>query len=248
MKKFALFNIGQKQLNKSMRAFFKDLIDDIVEGPAEGYLKSVPSNYGYVFFWYGYPDEKALENHYAKYVSKEESKDIEKARKEDCEFVLREYLEDYVFSMARDHPPIIGSGLAEAHFAILIPDLEKKSLKEAASLLKKYVQKLESLERFRAECLKKRNRHIEDIDASFEVVDFLSLKKLDEIADEEFWECDCDYREFATNRLGCEIVLKIYFEGNSTLEEIVERIDAAVTPLKEAVDQMFRYGESCYPF
>jgi len=46
MGKFTLVNIGQKQLNKSMRDLFKDLIDDSVEGPAEGYLKSVPSNYG----------------------------------------------------------------------------------------------------------------------------------------------------------------------------------------------------------
>jgi len=189
-----------------------------------------------------------LENQYAKYVSKVESEEIEKARKEDFEFVLREYLDDCLFSMVRDHIDIIGSGLAEAHLAILLPDLEKKGPKEAASLLKEFVRKLESLERFKTDCFKGRRKHIEDIDASFEIDDFLSLKELDEIADEEFWECDCDYREFATNRIGCEIVLKICFEGDNTLEEVAERIDAAVTPLKEIVDQISRYGESYYPF
>ncbi|MFH1327768.1 MAG: hypothetical protein ABIH76_02800 [Candidatus Bathyarchaeota archaeon] len=61
-------------------------------------MKSVPSNYGYVFFGYGCPDEKALENHYANYISKEEFNEIEKARKEDAAFGLGEYLEDCLFS------------------------------------------------------------------------------------------------------------------------------------------------------
>lgn len=184
MEKFTLFKTGQKQLNKSMRDLFKDLIDDSVEGPCEGYLKSIQSNYGYVFFWYVYPNNEALETHYANYVSRKKLKEIEKARTEDEDdtFLLQEYLEDCLFSIARDHSDTLDSGWADVYLAILMPDLEKKGAEEGMSLLKEFVQKLERLQKVMKNCYEERAL-IQDIEGNFEVVDFLSLKEMDELAD-----------------------------------------------------------------
>ena len=214
-------------------------------------MKSIPSNYGYVFFWYGYPDNEALENYYAAYVSRKSLKEIEKARKEDEEdtFQVQDYLEDCLFSIARDHSDILGSSWAEVYLAILMSDLEKKGAEEGASLLKEFVKKkLERLEKFMKDCFEEKTVLVQNVESNFEVVDFLSLKELNRLADEEFWECDCDYRELAKTKMGCQIRLKIDFGADDTLKEVVGRIDVAVTPLKGLVDQMFRWGESYYPF
>ena len=54
MEKFAFQNIPAASLNRSMRDLFVDLIDLNMEGTGKGSLKSVPTNFGYAFFWYGY--------------------------------------------------------------------------------------------------------------------------------------------------------------------------------------------------
>ena len=81
MEKFAFQNIPVASLKRSMRDLFVDLIDLNMEGTSKGSLKSVPTNYGYAFFWYGYLNKKALAKIFSSYVPKEKVKEIKKRKK-----------------------------------------------------------------------------------------------------------------------------------------------------------------------
>jgi len=76
--KFAFQNIPVDSLKLSMRDFFLDLVDLSIDENGKNCLKSVPTNFGYVFFWYGGLSTKALKKHYSSYVSKEKVKEIKK--------------------------------------------------------------------------------------------------------------------------------------------------------------------------
>jgi hypothetical protein len=76
MEKFTLQNVLDASLKRSMRDLFLDLVDITMEGTGKGCLKSVPTNYGYVFFWYGWLNKKALSKWYPTYVPKELIKKI----------------------------------------------------------------------------------------------------------------------------------------------------------------------------
>jgi hypothetical protein len=54
MEKFALQNIPAASLKRSMSDLFLDFVDSTMEENGKGCLKSVPTNFGYVFFWYGW--------------------------------------------------------------------------------------------------------------------------------------------------------------------------------------------------
>jgi hypothetical protein len=62
MEKFALQNAASASLKRSMRDLFPDLIDITMEENGRGSLKSVPTNFGYAFFWYGWLNKKTLAN------------------------------------------------------------------------------------------------------------------------------------------------------------------------------------------
>lgn len=49
MEKITLQNITKASLNRTMRDLFQDLIDITMEGNLKGGLKSIPTNYGYIF-------------------------------------------------------------------------------------------------------------------------------------------------------------------------------------------------------
>jgi hypothetical protein len=48
--KFELQNVPAASLRRSMREFFMDLVDISMDENGKGCLKSVPTNFGYVFF------------------------------------------------------------------------------------------------------------------------------------------------------------------------------------------------------
>ena len=82
MEKITLQNITKASLNRTMRDLFQDLIDITMENNPKGGLKSIPTNYGYIFFWYGWLNKKNLQKYYADYVTKEKVKEIKKNKKE----------------------------------------------------------------------------------------------------------------------------------------------------------------------
>ncbi len=249
MEKFALQNIPRASFNRTMRELFLDLIDITMEETGKGCLKSAPSNYGYVFFWYGWLNKKALQKHYPAYVPKEKVKDIKKNKKQDTALKLQDQISDFLFSIIRDHPDTIGEGHAEVHLAVLAPRLKQVGVADAAKSLKLYAQQLEKLEKFTRKYLKKKaGRIVEEIETNFEVVDYITAEEAKKFADEYFWDDECGYLELSHRKLGCEIQVRVHFDGDDTLNEVVERIDKAITPIKPEAGQMFRYGKSLWPF
>ncbi len=247
MEKITLQNITKASLNRTMRDLFQDLIDITMEDNLKGGLKSVPTNYGYIFFWYGWLDKKALQKYHPSYVTKDKVKEIKKNKKEKSDSTLQDQLSDFLFTMVRDHPDLIGGGHAETHLAILAPSLKQASISEAAKSLKEYSQKLERLEKFTRKYLKK-NSIVEEIETKFEAIDYITAKDVAKFADEYFWDDECGYIELAHKKLACEIQVRVHFDANDKLSQVIERIDKVIEPIKPEINQMYRYGKSYWPF
>jgi len=249
MVKFALQNVPTASLSRTMRELFLDLIDITMEDNGRGCLKSVPTNFGYVFFWYGWLNKKALAKVYSAYVPRDKVKEIKKQIKQDSALKLQNQLSDYLFSIAREHPDIIGEGHVEIHLAILAPKLKHATVAESAKSLKSCALRLEKLEAFTNKNLKKKTgKIIEEIESNFDTIDFITEKEVAKFGDEYFWDDECGYVELAHRRLGCEIQVRVHFDGDETLGEVVERIDKAIEPVKSELDLMFRFGKSRWPF
>ena len=124
MDKFTFQNIPIASLKRSMRDLFVDLIDLNMDGTGKGSLKSLPTNFGYAFFWYGYLNNKALSKIFASYVPKEKAKEIRKEKKQDSTQKLQGQISDFLFTIVREHPEVIGEGHVEVHLAILAPKLK----------------------------------------------------------------------------------------------------------------------------
>jgi hypothetical protein len=249
MEKISLQNIPEASLKRKMRDLFQDLIDLTTEGFGKGCLKSVPSNYGYVFFWYGRLNNKKLAKYYPAHVPKEKVREIQKNKKQQGTLSLQDQISDFLFSIVRDHPDTIGDGHAETHLGILAPKLKQTTIPEAAKSLKEYSQKLEKLETYIAKNLKRKNgRVVEEIETSFEIIDYITAEEVKEYADEYFWDDECGYVELAQRKMGCEIQVRVHFNGSDTLNEVVDRIDRIINPIKQEIDQMFRFGKSFWPF
>jgi hypothetical protein len=132
---------------------------------------------------------------------------------------------------------------------MLTPKLKQMSVSDAAKSLKEYSEKLEKLENFRRKFLgKKMGRVVDEIEASFETIDFITQEEVGKYADEYFWDDECGYVELAHRRLGCEIQVNVNFDGNDTLGEVVDRIDRVISPLKRDAGIMFRFGKPLWPF
>jgi len=249
MEKITLQNIPRASLNRTMRELFIDLIDITMEDNGKGYLKSAPSNYGYIFFWYGWLNKKALQKHYTSYAPREKVKEIQKNKKQSSEFKLQDQINDFLFSIVREHPDTIGAGHAEVHLAILAPRLKQTSLRDATKALKIYCQQLERLEKFTRKYLKKKSgRIVEEIETNFEVIDYITAEEAKKFADEYFWDDECGYLELSHRKIGCEILIRVHFDGDEKLSEVIERIDKVISPIKPDIEQNFRYGKSLWPF
>lgn len=249
MEKIALQNIPQASLNRTMRDMFLDLIDITTEDLTRNCLKSIPTNYGYVFFWYGWLNKKALEKYYQAYVPSEKVKEIRKRKKKDSDLTFQDQIGDFLFSMVREHPDTIGKGHVEVHLAMLTPKLKETSVLDASKALRIYSEALEKLESFKSKFLaKKMGRIVDEIETRFEIIDFITVDEVAKFADEYFWDDECGYVELAHRRLGCEIQISVNFDGNDTLGEVVDRIDRVITPIKRETGQMFRFGKPLWPF
>lgn len=249
MEKFELQNVPPASLKRTMRDLFMDLIDITMEGASKGCLKSVPTNYGNVFFSYGCLNKKALTKYYPSYVPKEKVKEIRKNKKQDSTQKLQEQISDFLFSIVRDHPEVIDEGHAEVHLAILVPRLKESSVADASKALKTCATKLEKLDAFTKKNLhKKAGKIIEQIQSRFATVDFITAKEVEKYGDEYFWDDECGYVELAHHRLGCEIQVSVHFDGDETLGEVVDRIDRVIAPIKQELDLMYRFGKSHWPF
>ena len=247
MEKITLQNITKASLNRTMRDLFQDLIDITMENNPKGGLKSVPTNYGYIFFWYGWLGKKSIQKYDPAYVTKEKVKEIKKNKKEKNALTLQDQLSDSLFTMVRDHPDLIGGGHAETHLAILAPSLKQASISEAAKALKEYSQKLERLEKFTRKYLKKKSI-VEEIETKFEAIDYITAKDVTKFADEYFWDDECGYIELARKKLACEIQVRVHFDADDKLSQVIERIDKVIEPIKPEINQMYRYGKSYWPF
>lgn len=177
MAKFKLLEIPHGGLKCKMRDLFNSLIDHEVSGDCEGYLKSLPTNYGFVFFWYGWIDEEALEKYYTSYFSKEKLRAIDKSREENKFFSLRNSVYERLFSIVKDHPDVMGGGYAETHIGTFLPKLKQATAKEAAQALKQYAQKLEKIQEFLDNYYKTEKSLLSDIESGFEVLIFSHLMK-----------------------------------------------------------------------
>ncbi len=249
MDKITLQNTPAASLKRTMRELFVDLVDITMEENGKGCLKSVPTNYGYVFFWYGWLNKKALLKQSPAYVPKEMMKQIRKTKKDPSTLPVQDQISEFLFTMVRDHPEIIGEGHAETHLAILTPKLKQATVADAAKALRAYAQKLEKLEKFTGKYLKKKaGRVVEEIETNFEAIDFVTEEEVKKFADEYFWDDECGYVELAHKRLACEVQVRMHFNGDDTLGEVMERIDTVISPIKAELDPMFRFGRSRWPF
>ena len=247
MEKIALQNTTRASLNRTMRDLFQDLIDITIDDTPKGGLKSIPTNYGYIFFWYGWLNKKALQKYHSAYATKEKVKEIKKNKKEKNTVTLQDQLDDFLFSMVRDHPDLIDGGHAETHLAILAPSLKQMALSDAPKALKEYAQKIERLEKFTHKYLRKKSI-VEEIETKFEAIDYITAKEIAKFADEYFWDDECGYIELARKKLACEIQVRVHFDAEDKLSQVIERIDEIIEPIKPEINQMYRYGKSYWPF
>jgi hypothetical protein len=249
LEKFALQNVPAASLKRPMRDMFVDLIDITMEVNGKGCLKSVPTNYGYAFFWFGFLDKKALAKCYDAYVPKDKVKEIKKTKKQDTALLLQDQISDFLFTITRDHPEVIGDGHVEVHLAMIAPKLKQVTAGDAAKALKEYANRLEKLAAFKRKNLKKKpGKIIEEINCNFESIDYVTDKDIAKYENEFFWDDECGYVELAHKRLGCDVEIGVHFEGDDKLGDVVERIDSVIAPLKPELDLMFRFGKSCWPF
>jgi hypothetical protein len=154
-----------------------------------------------------------------------------------------------LFSIVRDHPEVIGEGHAEAHLGLIAPKLKQATVADAAKALKAYTQKLDKLDAFTRKNLKKRTgRIVEEIESNFKLIDFITEKEVAKYADEYFWDDECGYEELAHHRLSCEVQVRVHFDADDKLGDVVERVDKVIEPIKAELDPMFRLGKSRWPF
>jgi len=248
--------------NKKMRDIFRSLVDEYVSYPQEdermGYLKSIPSNYGYVFFWFGYLDEEALSKYYKDYLSKEKLIEIEEAKNREEYFSLEDNIRDELFPIVYDHSDTIEAGWVEVYLAILDPELEKVTLEKALDLLNLHILKLKKLIDFENKWLESKEIGI-DIEIGYEKIKYADLRlkrELEKIGIDsvEFFYNEQDYGEdydllqYIHERKGWEICVKIDFNGDDTLKEVIYRIDKIISPLKRILNKITRYESSFFPF
>lgn len=249
MERIALQNIPYASFNRKMRDLFIDLVDITSEFGGKGCLKAIPTNCGYVFFWYGWLNKKALIKYYPEYVGKEKVKEIKKLKKENAAAQLQNQISDFLFSIVREHPDTIDGGHAEVHLALLTPKLKQMTVAEAAKAMQDYAEKLSKLEKFTRRYLgKKAGRVVEEIEARFGVIDFVTPQEVAKFSDEYFWDDECGYIELSHRRLGCEVQVRVHFDGDDTLSQVVDRIDGVIAPIKSEIDYMFRFGKPGWPF
>lgn len=249
MEKIELQNVPAASFERSMRDLFLDLVDITMEDNGKGCLKAMPTNFGFVFFSYDGLNKKTLSKYYPAYVPKEKVKEIRKNKKGASDLKLQDQISDFLFSIVRDHPDVIGEGHAEVHLGMIAPKLKHITATEAAKALKEYAQRLEKLEAFTRKSLKRRNgKGIEEIESRFEAIDFITEKEVAKFVDEYFWDDECGYVELAHKRLCCEVQVRVQFKGDETLGEVVKRIDYLTEPIKPQLDGMFRFGKSRWPF
>ncbi len=249
MEKFALQNVPAASLQRSMRDFYLDLVDISMDENGKGCLKSVPTNFGYVFFWYGWLNQKALAKIAPEYVPKDLLKKIKQGKKQDASHKLQAQISDFLFSIVREHPEVIGEGHAETHLALVAPRLKGATIVDAAKALEEYAARLQKLESFNRKTLKRRNsKVVDEIESRFDVVDYITAKEVAQYGNEYFWDDECGYIELAHRRLGCEVQLRVHFDGDEKLGTVVERIENAIAPIKASLDPMFRFGNSRWPF
>lgn len=246
--KFALQNIPAASLQRSMRDLFLDLVDLTIDENGKSCLKSVPTNFGYVFFWYGNLDKKALVKYFSEYVPKEKVKEIKKNKKQDAKTV-QDQISDFLFNIVRDHLDVIGEGHVEVHLGMVAPKLKQATVMDGSKALKEYAQRLEKLESFTRKCLTKKNsKTIEAIESRFEAIDFITAKEVAKFGDEYFWDDECGYVELAHKRLACEIHMRVHFDGDEKLGAVVDRIENVIAPIEGELDPMYRFGKSRWPF
>jgi len=230
--------IAPSLLNLKMRDLFKKLIDDYVEKPEKGYLKSYYANYGFVSFWYGWLDEEKLEKYYKAYVSESELERIQEVKESEGEelFSLRDQLHnlDYLFPITRDHPDVIGQGHAEVYLHVLLPNLDDVSLDDAVVMLRQQADKLEKIKDFRPE----------DDPALMTFIDDPPDGGFDSFVIDETEE-EAEYSATAFEQR-----IRISFDGDDKLRTVLQRIDKVIEPLKGHVDNLRLYGglPSHHPF
>jgi hypothetical protein len=247
--KFALQNVPAASLRRSMRELFLDLVDISMDETGKGCLKAVPTNFGYVFFWYGWLNQKALAKTAPATVPKELFKKIKQGKKQDSAQKLQTQISDFLFSIVRDHPEVIGEGHAEVHLALVAPKLKGATVADAAKSLAEFSERLQKLDGFTRKILKRKTgRVVEEVDSRFDVVDYITEKEVAQYGDEYFWDDECGYVELAHRRLGCEVQLRVHFNGDEKLGEVIERIENVIAPIKAELDPMFRFGKSRWPF
>jgi hypothetical protein len=248
MEKFALQNIPAASLKRSMRELFLDLVDLTIDENGKSCLKSVPTNFGYVFFWYGNLEKKKLAKYYGEYVPKEKVKELKKNKKDSAQ-KLQEQISDFLFNIVRDHPDVIGEGHIEVHLGLVAPKLKAASVADASKALKEYAQRLEKLESFTRKSLTKKNsKIIEAIESRFEGMDFITDKEVAKFGDEYFWDDECGYVELAHRRLACSVQVRVHFSSDEKLGTVVERIENVIAPIKCELTPMYRFGKSRWPF
>lgn len=175
-------------------------------------------------------------------------KKIKKTKKQKDALPLQDQVSDFLFQISRDQPDILGEGHAETHLTILAPRLRQMAVADAARALEEYAQKLERLDKFTRKYLKKKaGRIVEEIATSFESIDFITDGEVKKWGDEYFWDDECRYVELAKKRLGCEIQVRVHFDGADTLKQVVERIDKAVASIKPELDHLYRFGKPLWP-
>ena len=228
MVKFELKDLDESLFSQKMRDVFKSLVDVYVSYPQkdtkDGFLKSIPSNYGYVFFWFGFLNEEALTKYYKDYVSKGKLREIEEARKKrlrECEeagikewegyFGLKDYIYDDLFPIVYDHSDVIGEGFAEVYLATLFDvDFEKVSIDKVIPVLKGQAKKLEKLNDFADKVFKRQIEGVEDIEINYETIKFVDSKASEEEIGALIFE-DENYKHIF-RREGWEICLRINFD------------------------------------
>lgn len=247
--KFALQNVPTASLKRSMRDLFLDLVDLTIDENGKSCLKSVPTNFGYAFFWYGNLNKKALSKYYSEYVPKEKVKELKRTKKGDSTKTLQDQISDFLFNIVKEHIDVIGEGHVEVHLGMVAPKLKQATVIDASKALKEYAQRLEKLESFTCKSLSKKNsKIIEAIESRFEAIDFITDKEVAKFGDEYFWDDECGYVELAHRRLACEVQIRLHFNGDEKLGAIVDRIENVIAPIKGDLDPMYRFGKSRWPF
>ncbi|NLE03521.1 MAG: hypothetical protein GX638_01795, partial [Crenarchaeota archaeon] len=87
-----------------------------------------------------------------------------------------------------------------------------------------------------------------EIETNFEAIDYITAKYAEKFGDEYFWDDECGYIELARKKLACEIQVRIHFDAEDKLSQVIERIDKVIEPIKPEINQNYRFGKSRWPF